>query len=93
MSFDENIHCEEVYGPSSDDLMAQHLNEVEKKKVLFISPNLLILATVEDGKLTGAIGEKVKAEQIEMDYVKIEKGDQRLFVKLSDGVRWMEEME
>ena len=56
-----------------------------------ISPNLIMIAEVEDGRLVKSIGTKVKAEPIEMNYVKVIHGDEVTFWELGPNVRWMDE--
>lgn len=60
-------------------------------KVTFITPGLFIMAIYKDGELIRTLGTTVKAEQVEMNHVKIEKNGHVEFLELSNEVRWLEE--
>lgn len=57
----------------------------------FISEGIMIVAQMEDGKVISSSGTVVKAEQIELDHVKVTRGDIVEYIELSDKVRWMSE--
>lgn len=60
----------------------------------FLSEGLIIIADVQDGQIVKTIGEAVKAEQIEMNVVKVTaRSGKEQFLELGDNVRWIPERE
>lgn len=85
----EKVGCEEFYNDGEQLNFDMELDLAEP--VLLLSPNLLMVAYVRNGRLIRTVGTTIKAEQIEMDYVKITKhGEDPFFVKIGPNVRWME---
>lgn len=60
-------------------------------KYTFLTDGLIMSATFDNGELVGIGGTTAKVEQIELDHVKITKGDKEEFVRLGDRVRWLPE--
>ncbi|MNH39692.1 hypothetical protein D3C79_1009030 [compost metagenome] len=50
-----------------------------------------MVAQVEEGKLIASRGVAAKVEQVELNHVKIVRGDVEEFVRLGTTVRWMPE--
>lgn len=76
---------------SMDLGLDMQVEELAMEPTLLISPNLLIVGFVRNGRLLRSAGTTVKAEQIELDFVKITKpGEKAFYVKLGPNVRWME---
>lgn len=80
--------CEEVYH-NQEAILAMR-DSFPGETVTFISPNMLIVANIIDGKLVRSTGITVKAEQVELNHVKVTKGDEVKFYELGETVRWME---
>lgn len=60
----------------------------------FLSEGLIIIADVQDGQIVKTVGEVVKAEQIEMNVVKVTaRSGKEQFLELGDNVRWIPERE
>jgi hypothetical protein len=81
--------CEEIYGHEAEELRLMG-GTFPGETVTFISPNMLIKANVINGQLVRAAGTVVKAEQVELNHVKVTKGEEVMFFELSETVRWME---
>jgi hypothetical protein len=58
-----------------------------------LSENIVMIATVQGGKLLGATGFNAKVEQVEMNTVKITKNKQTVFLELGEDVQWLQERE
>jgi hypothetical protein len=83
----DKMGCEEFY---KDPVSIQLALGVQGETTTFISPNLLIVALHVDGVLVKSIGTTVKAEQVEMNCVKVTCGDEETFYELGTHVRWMD---
>lgn len=60
----------------------------------FLSEGLIIIADVQDGQVVKTIGKAVKAEQVEMNVVKVTaRSGEEQYLELGDNVRWMPERE
>lgn len=69
------------------------MEQLSGKHVL-ITEGLKITAWFEEGEVRQTVGVKVKAEQIEMNVVKLVKKDgSEEYLELSDTVRWLPEKE
>ena len=98
----DKMQCEEYYKEpvqlslplEFDDEVAADKERKDKddiERMLFISENMLIEAQIKNGQLVRTIGTVVKAEQIELNYVKITFRDGRtVFLQLSENVRWVD---
>lgn len=62
-------------------------------KYTFLTENLLMIAELQEGELISSQGCTVKAEQVELNHVKVIRGDKEEYIQLSDKVRWMPEGE
>lgn len=88
MEFMDKVQCEEIGG--MEEQLTFDLSPYEGDIMTFISENLLIEAQVSQGLLKGAKGYIVKAEQVEMNNVKVTFKDKVIFYELNPRVRWME---
>lgn len=79
MYFDE-IGCEEVY------------SQIPKREnITIISSNMIVQASLIDGKMVNSIGAVVQAESVEMNCVKVTFPTGREeFYELGDKVKWVE---
>lgn len=57
----------------------------------FLTEGLMMVAKYEEGVLVKSHGVTAKVEQVEMNHVKVTKGDKEEFLQLSDKVRWLPE--
>lgn len=87
MVFDKQS-CEEFYNDPVSIQLA--LGSQEGETTTFISPNMLIVALHVNGVLVKSIGAIVKAEQIEMNNVKVTTAKEILFYALGPNVKWMD---
>lgn len=60
------------------------------ESVLYLTDTKVMEATFQDGQLKTVRGTNAVVEQIEMNCVKVSKGDKTYFLKLGDSVRWLE---
>lgn len=68
----------------------QHNVEQLGNAVIFLAPGLLLVAEHQDGQLVRSMGTTCKVEQIEMNHVKVTKGDAEAYYEIGDKVRWLE---
>lgn len=87
MTFDK-MACEEFYNDPVSIQLA--LGSQEGETTTFISPNLLIVALHVNGVLVKSVGAVVKAEQIEMNNVKVTTAKEEIFYELGPKVKWMD---
>lgn len=80
MTFQENPQSEEMYNEN---------NHHEIKKVTLVSEGLMLVGVEIDGEFIGAVGTTVKAESVEMNNVKVQKGNEVMFLELGENVRWI----
>lgn len=88
MYFADEVGCEEFY--TDPDTMHLALGSQKGKVTTFISENLFMVALEVDGKLVKTVGTVVKAEQIEMNMVKVTTKKGEKFYELGEDVKWME---
>lgn len=86
--FDGKLGCEEFYNDPDNIQLA--LGSREGKITTFISENLFMVALEVNGVLVKTVGTVVKAEQIEMDMVKVTTRNGDKFYQLGEDVKWME---
>lgn len=90
MVHSERTYTNSAFNPQGHVTMRLTREEQDKDVVTFISANLLIVAKYKDGRLIRTLGTSVKAESVEMNFVKVTKGDETCFFEIGDNVRWME---
>lgn len=66
----------------------------EARTFTILSEHLVMSATVDaNGKLLAAQGFNAKVEQVEMNMVKVTKGDNVMFLELGEDIQWIKERE
>jgi len=85
-TFVTNVACEEVYTEPYQGVL-------DAKQVLFVTPNKVIEAEFLGGQLLRARGVKCLVESIELNHVKVTKGDKEYILPLGDSVQWLHEDE